>query len=91
MGNQFYGMGIGTALLNGLEQAAEAEKYWTLDAQIFAQNHASLALHKKMGFREIGYREQVGHRKGVWHDVILLEKRSKKCGGPNLPTRVCKG
>ena len=84
-------MGVGTALLNGLEAAAEAEKYWTLDAQIFSTNHASLALHKKMGFREIGYRERVGQRKGVWHDVVLLEKRSSRTGGPGLPTRVCDG
>ncbi|MFT5196392.1 MAG: L-amino acid N-acyltransferase YncA [Candidatus Promineifilaceae bacterium] len=84
-------MGVGTALLAGLEQAAEAEKYWTLDAQIFARNQASLALHKKQGFRQIGYREKVGQRKGIWHDVILLEKRSSHTGGPGLPTRVCTG
>lgn len=84
-------MGVGAALLSALEQAAEAEKYWTLDAQIFAKNHASLALHKKQGFREIGFREKVGQRKGIWHDVILLEKRSTKTGGPNLPTRICTG
>ena len=84
-------MGVGKVLLHALESAAEAGKYWTLDAQIFATNHASLALHKKMGFREIGYRERVGHRKGVWHDVVLLEKRSKRIGGPGLPTRICSG
>lgn len=77
------------ALLAALEEAAEAEKFWTLDAQIFAENRASLALHKKAGFREIGYKEKVGQRKGVWHDVVLLEKRSQRTGGPNLPTREC--
>ena len=82
-------MGIGTALLSALEEAAEAEKFWTLDAQIFADNTASLALHKKCGFREVGYKERVGQRRGIWHDVVLLEKRSERTGGPNLPTRVC--
>ena len=82
--------GVGTALLQALFAASEKEKYWTLTAEIISENRASLALHKKCGFREIGYREKLGHRQGVWHDVILLEKRSKKTGGPGLPTRKCK-
>ena len=82
--------GIGTALLKALFAASENEKYWTLTAEIISENRASLALHKKCGFREIGYREKLGHWQGVWHDVILLEKRSKKTGGPGLPTRKCK-
>ncbi len=82
--------GIGTALLQALFAASENEKYWTLTAEIISENSASLALHKKCGFREIGYLEKLGHRQGAWHDVILLEKRSKKTGGPGLPTRKCK-
>ena len=82
--------GIGTALLKALFAASENEKFWTLTAEIISGNRASLALHKKCGFRGIGYREKLGHRQGVWHDVILLEKRSKKTGGPGLPTRKCK-
>ena len=82
--------GIGTALLKALFAASENEKYWTLTAEIISENRSSLALHKKCGFREIGYLEKLGHRQGAWHDVILLEKRSKKTGGPGLPTRKCK-
>ena len=82
--------GVGTALLQALFAASENEKFWTLTAEIISGNRASLALHKKCGFRGIGYREKLGHRQGVWHDVILLEKRSKKTGCPGLPTRKCK-
>ena len=82
--------GVGTALLQALFAASENEKFWTLTAEIISGNRASLALHKKCGFREIGFRVKLGHRQGVWHDVILLEKRSKKTGGPGLPTRKCK-
>ena len=77
-------------MLKALFAASENEKYWRLTAEIISENRASLALHKKCGFREIGYRAKLGHRQGVWHDVILLEKRSKKTGGPGLPTRKCK-
>ncbi len=43
------------------------------------------------GFREVGLRECYGHIEGVWHDVILLERRSSHAGGPDLPTRTCEG
>jgi len=45
-------------LLKALFAASENEKYWTLTAEIISENRASLALHKKCGFREIGYREK---------------------------------
>ncbi len=74
-------------LLMALIEASEIEGYWTLEAEIIAGNEASLALHNKCGFRKVGYRENLGHRQGVWHDVILLERRSAIVGGPNLPGR----
>ena len=79
--------GVGSALIAALIQASEAEGYWTLSAEILAANEASKLLHKECGFREIGYREQAGHRKGVWHDVILLERRSQVVGGVGLPMK----
>jgi len=54
-----------------------------------AENHASRALHSKCGFREIGIRERLGHLGGVWHAVVLLERRSERTGGPGLPTHSC--
>jgi L-amino acid N-acyltransferase YncA len=81
--------GAGRALLAGLIAASEAEGYWTLQAQIIAGNSASRALHQAAGFREIGVRERLGHIKGVWHDVVITERRSSRTGGPGLPTRKC--
>ena len=46
-------------------------------------------MHIKAGFREVGIRERYGHIDGVWHDVVLLERRSVQTGGPGLPTRSC--
>ena len=82
-------MGIGRSLLAGLIAAAEAEAYWTLQAQILAGNRGSRARHAKCGFREVGTRERLGHINGAWHDVVLLERRSTRTGGPGLPTRDC--
>jgi phosphinothricin acetyltransferase len=56
---------------------------------MMAENTASLALHRKAGFREVGIRERYGHLNGVWHDVVLLERRSSVTGAEGLPTKTC--
>ncbi len=67
----------------------EAEGFWTLQAQMFAANAPSLALHRAAGFREVGRRERYGHVNGVWQDVVLMERRSTVAGGDGLPTKSC--
>jgi phosphinothricin acetyltransferase len=57
---------------------SEIQDIWTLQAGIFPENQSSIILHKKMGFREVGYREKIGQLDGVWRDVILLERRSER-------------
>ena len=74
------GKGVGTALLEVLVPASEAEGIWTLQAGIFPENLASLAVHLRCGFREVGRRERLGKHAGVWRDVILLERRSPNVG-----------
>ena len=70
------GQGIGTALLQALIIDSEEAGIWTLEAGIFPENRASLALHKACGFRQVGYRERLGQLNGLWRDVILMERRS---------------
>ena len=75
------GMGVGTSLLTKLIQQSEELGFWTLQAGIIKENIPSRMLHKKCGFREIGYRERLGKMNhGKWHDVILMERRSEKVG-----------
>ena len=61
-------------------EASEQYEFWTLQSGIFPENKASLELHKKFGFREVGRRERIGQMNGIWRDVILLERRSKVVG-----------
>ena len=70
------GRGVGRELLEALITAAEADGRWTLQAGIFPENAASLALHERCGFRIVGRRERLGRLHGVWRDVLLLERRS---------------
>lgn len=73
--------GIGTALLTNLIKLSEENGYWTLQSAIFTENLASISLHKKCDFREIGIRKNIGKMSnGKWMDVVLMEKRSTLVG-----------
>lgn len=72
------GTGLGKQLLNAIITLSEELGYWTLQAGVFRENQASLALHSRAGFREVGYRERMGQLQGIWRDVILLERRSQQ-------------
>ena len=81
IGTSYQGQKVGTALLEELIRLSEENGYWTLQSGIIRENAASLNLHKKCGFREIGYRERLGKMdNGKWHDVVLVERRSKVAG-----------
>jgi len=72
------GRGVGTALMNALIASTEVGGIWTIQSGIFPENQASAALHRRVGFREVGRRERIGQRAGIWRDVILIERRSNK-------------
>ncbi len=80
------GRGVGDALMRGLIARSEVAGVWTLQAGIFAENAASLALHVRHGFRAVGRRERLGKMPspgpfaGQWRDVLLLERRSTVTG-----------
>jgi phosphinothricin acetyltransferase len=74
------GAGVGLSLLRELVRASEAAGVWTLQAGIFPENAASLALHERCGFRVVGRRERIGCRDGRWRDVVLMERRSATAG-----------
>ena len=73
-----HGRGLGRALLTALVEAAEAEGVWTLQAGVFPENAASLALHERCGFRVVGVREKLARKRNEWRDVVLMERRSSE-------------
>ena len=74
------GQGVGRALLMALVEASEAAGLWTLQASIFPENAASLALHVACGFRVAGRRQRIAQHHGLWRDTLLLERRSERVG-----------
>ncbi len=80
VGESARGKGVGALLLESLIEGSETGGIWTLQAGIFPENRASLAIHRRFGFREVGVRERIGCLDGVWRDVVLLERRSERVG-----------
>ena len=75
------GQGIGLKLLEALIHSTEAAGIWTIQSGIFPENHASLRLHERAGFRVVGTRQRIGRMSygplaGIWRDVIMIERRS---------------
>lgn len=78
-------MGVGRVLMDALIESTEADGIWTLQAGIFPENEASLAIHEMFGFRTVGVRQryalmQFGPHEGEWRDVVLMERRSDVVG-----------
>jgi phosphinothricin acetyltransferase len=74
------GQGIGDRLMADLIAASEAGGIWTLQSSIFPENQASVTLHLKHGFREVGRRQRIAKLHGRWRDTVLLERRSRIVG-----------
>jgi L-amino acid N-acyltransferase YncA len=69
------GLGVGTALMRALVDAAAEAGIWTIQTSVFPENAASLALHERAGFRVVGRRERIAQLEGVWRDTLFLELR----------------
>jgi L-amino acid N-acyltransferase YncA len=68
------GAGAGLVALQALLAAAEERGFWKLLSRIFPENVASLALHRKAGFSEVGVYRRHGKLDGAWRDCVIVEK-----------------
>jgi L-amino acid N-acyltransferase len=66
------GRGIGRALVSELLGQARGARHHVVLAQVAADQEASLALHRKFGFREVGCLREVGFKFDRWLDVVLF-------------------
>lgn len=57
-----------------LVEASRTSGLWKLTSRIFPENHASLRLMARMGFKEIGVQETHGKLDGVWKDCVIVER-----------------
>jgi phosphinothricin acetyltransferase len=68
------GRGIGSALLQALEERAGELGYWKLVGKLFTDNAASAALVRRCGWREVGLHLRHGRLDGEWRDVLVVER-----------------
>jgi L-amino acid N-acyltransferase len=67
------GKGIGSLLLTELIALARALGHHSIIAGIDADQPASVALHRRAGFEQVGRMNQVGFKFGKWLDVIYMQ------------------
>jgi phosphinothricin acetyltransferase len=65
---------VGSALYGELFKILEGEDVHRAYAGITLPNPASVALHRRFGFREIGVFREVGRKLGCYWDVAWYEK-----------------
>lgn len=68
------GRGLGQRLLAPLIEAAKTRNLHALIAGIDADNAASLRLHQRFGYAEVGHLRQVGYKFDRWLDLKFLER-----------------
>lgn len=68
------GKGIGTALYEALFAAVADEDLHRAYAGITMPNDASLRLHQRFGFTEVGLYREVGRKFGRYHDVLRMQR-----------------
>jgi len=68
------GQGVGSALYAALFDAVRGEDVHRAYAGVALPNDASLALHRRFGFTEIGTFREVGRKFDKWWDVTWLER-----------------
>jgi L-amino acid N-acyltransferase YncA len=66
--------GAGRAALEALVRSYEDLGFWKLVSRIFPENHASLALHDRAGFRRVGVYRRHAKLAGVWRDCVIVER-----------------
>jgi len=76
--HQLHRRGIGSLLLQELINRAHELGHRAIIAGIDAEQPASVALHLKFRFEEVGRLKQVGFKFGRWLDVIYMELLLKR-------------
>ena len=68
------GRGVGRALYAALFEALDGDDVHRAVAGVTLPNPASLALHRRFGFREVGVFRENGRKFGRYWDVMWLER-----------------
>ncbi len=71
--SNFYGKGIGKALLQQLILLAKEQGKHTLIGVIDSENQGSIKFHEQFGFTTVGILKQTGFKFDRWLDTVLMQ------------------
>lgn len=75
LGEQHRGKGLGRALYETLFALLEEQGYRILLAGVTTPNDASVALHRSLGFEDVGIYRRIGWKAAGWRDVLWLSRQ----------------
>lgn len=84
----YHRRGIGHALYEALFHIVKLQGYYNVYSLICVPNDGSIALHKKLGFTEVGYYTNTAYKFGQWRHLSVMEKRLQ--GNFGTPAQVIK-
>lgn len=73
LNHQFQGRGVGKMLYQALMEMLSQTDCRALVAAISLPNQASITLHQRLGFKEVGVFREVGFKFDQWIDVAFWE------------------
>jgi len=76
-----HGRGLGTALYGALLDELAQRGFRSVVTGITLPNAASVRLHQRLGFVDVGVVREAGFKLGAWHDVSFWQKRLATAGG----------
>lgn len=71
----YHRRGIGHALYEALFHLVKLQGYYNVYSLICVPNEGSASLHKKHGFKEVGYYANTAYKLGQWRHLSVMEKR----------------
>lgn len=71
--SDFRGRGVGRRLLEEIVSSATAQDYHMMVGVIDAENEASIALHRSLGFTHCGSIQHAGFKFGRWLDLVFYQ------------------
>ncbi len=66
--------GVGRALLEELVELATGHGFHAVIGRVVGHNEASIALHRRVGFIDVGVEREVGRKFGRWLDVVVMQR-----------------
>jgi len=70
-----WGRGIARELMHALIDLAQKSGKHSMIGAVDGANEASIRLHERLGFTEVGRMPEIGAKFGRWCDLVLFQKR----------------